>query len=276
MNKNIEFLDMNAKKIRRAILDVCYTSSAGHVGGSLSSTDILNVLYNDVMNIDPNNPTFEMRDRFILSKGHIAESLFCTLSIRGYFPKEDLKSFSQFKSKYIGHPNNKISGVEMNTGALGHGLSIAVGMAIAAKQDKKPYYTYVLMGDGELAEGSIWEAAMAASHYKLDNLITIIDRNGLQISGTTEDIMSLEQLHDKWKSFGFYVINTNGHNYESLFCAFDEAKKVSEKPVVIIADTIKGKGVSFMENNAKWHHGVMNENQYKQAICEVEGVDNDE
>ncbi|MDQ0360187.1 transketolase [Breznakia pachnodae] len=274
--KNIELLETNAKEIRRAVLDTCYASSAGHVGGSLSSTDILNVLYNHVMNVDPSNPDNDTRDRFVLSKGHIAESLFCTLSIRGYFPKEDLKSFSQFKSKYIGHPNNKISGIEMNTGALGHGLSVAVGMAIAAKQDEKPYYTYVLMGDGELAEGSIWEAAMAASHYKLDNLVAIIDRNGLQISGATEDVMSLEQLHDKWSAFGFHVISVNGHNYKDLIQVFDEAKAITGKPIVIIADTIKGKGVSFMENNAKWHHGVMDEEQYKQAIKEVEGADNNE
>lgn len=274
--KNIELLEMNAKVIRRAVLDTCYGSSAGHVGGSLSSTDILNVLYNYVMNIDPSDSENEARDRFVLSKGHIAESLFCTLSIRGYFPKEDLKSFSQFKSNYIGHPNNKISGIEMNTGALGHGLSVAVGMAIAAKQDEKLYYTYVLMGDGELAEGSIWEAAMAASHYKLDNLVAIVDRNGLQISGATEDVMSLEQLHDKWAAFGFHVVSVDGHNYKDLIQVFDEAKTITGKPIVIIADTIKGKGVSFMENNAKWHHGVMNEEQYKQAIQEVEGVDDNE
>ena len=269
---NIEQIKRNAKLIRKKVLDTCYQSSAGHIGGSLSSVDILNVLYNSVMDIEPSDPNNEERDRFVLSKGHIAESLFCTLAIRGYFSVEELNNFSCFGSKYIGHPNNKISGIEMNTGALGHGLSVALGMAIAAKQDEKSYYTYVLMGDGELAEGSVWEAAMAASHYKLDNLIAIIDRNGLQISGSTEEVMALEKLQDKWEAFGFHVLNVDGHDYEKLLHAFNEAKTITGKPIVIIANTIKGKGVSFMENDAHWHHGIMSESQYQQAISEVEGM----
>ena len=184
----------NAVTLRKQIVDVCYRSKAGHVGGSLSGIDILNVLYNHEMNIDPKEPKKDDRDRFILSKGHIAEALFVTLSNRGFFDASELETFSCAGSKYIGHPNNKINGVEMNTGALGHGLALGVGMAIAAKMDHKDYRTYVMMGDGEQAEGSIWEAAMAASHYNLDNLVAILDRNGLQISGTTEDVMSLKSM----------------------------------------------------------------------------------
>ncbi|WP_416327020.1 transketolase [[Eubacterium] hominis] len=262
----------HSKKLRRGIVEVCYQSKAGHVGGSLSGIDILNVLYNHVLHIDPTNPKKEDRDRFILSKGHIAEALFVTLADRGFFKEEELKTFSTYQSKYIGHPNNKINGVEMNTGALGHGLSLGVGMAIAAKMDHKEYRTYVMMGDGEQAEGSIWEAAMAAAHYKLDNLVAILDRNGLQISGTTEEVMSLKNIRAKWEGFGFEVIEIDGNDIDEILNAFDQAKQVKDKPVLILAHTVKGKGVSFMENEVAWHHGVLNEEQYHLAMQELGGV----
>lgn len=268
----VEQLETNARNIRKQVLELCYRSSAGHLGGSLSSVDILNVLYNSVMFVNPKIPNDEIRDRFILSKGHIAESLFSTLAIRGYFPLSDLNEFSQFKSNYIGHPNNKINGIEMNTGALGHGLSIGVGVALAAKLNKQTHTTYVLMGDGECAEGSLWEAAMAASHYQLDNLVAIIDRNELQISGSTESVMALGDLEAKFTAFGFHVLSVSGHDYTQLLDVFKKAKQVKGKPVMIIAHTIKGKGVSFMENQVKWHHGVMSEKEYQQAKQEIEGV----
>lgn len=270
MNK-IELVN-NAVTLRKQIIDVCYRSKAGHVGGSLSGIDILNVLYNHEMNIDPKEPKKADRDRFILSKGHIAEALFVTLANRGFFEEKELETFSCAGSKYIGHPNNKINGVEMNTGALGHGLALGVGMAIAAKMDHKDYRTYVMMGDGEQAEGSIWEAAMAASHYNLDNLVAILDRNGLQISGTTEDVMSLKDIKAKWTGFGFEVIEINGNDYDEILDAFDKAKTIKGKPTLILAHTIKGKGVSFMENEVAWHHGVLNEEQYHQAMNELGGA----
>lgn len=269
---NLQQLQEKGQQLRKDIVDICYASSAGHVGGALSSIDILNVLYNNEMNIDPKEPKKMDRDRFILSKGHIAEALFVTLADRGFFPKEELATYSCFQSKYIGHPNNKITGVEMNTGALGHGLALGVGIAIGAKMKQESYRTYVLMGDGEQAEGSVWEAAMAASHYQLDNLVAILDRNGLQISGGTEDVMSLKDIHAKWTSFGFYVIEIDGHNYEEIQTAFAKAKEVKGKPTLILANTTKGKGVSFMENEIAWHHGVMSKEQYEIAIQELGGV----
>lgn len=268
---NIEQLQEKGNELRANIIEVCYQSKAGHVGGSLSSIDILNVLYHHEMKIDADNPKMRQRDRFVLSKGHIAEALFVTLADCDFFPKEDLDTFSMYQSKYIGHPNNKIEGVEMNTGALGHGLSVGVGMAIAAKMDDAKYRTYVLMGDGEQAEGSIWEGAMAASHYQLDNLVAILDRNGLQISGPTEDVMSLQNVGNKWRSFGFHVIEIDGHDYSEILDAFDQARKMKGKPTLILANTIKGKGVSFMENQVSWHHGVLNEEQYKIALQELGG-----
>lgn len=269
---NILQLQEKGQQLRRDIVDICYASSAGHVGGALSAIDILNVLYHDEMKIDPKEPKKHDRDRFILSKGHIAEALFVVLADKGFFPKEELQRYSCFQSKYIGHPNNKINGVEMNTGALGHGLALGVGIAIGAKMNQEEVRTYVLMGDGEQAEGSVWEAAMAASHYKLDNLVAILDRNGLQISGSTEDVMSLKDIEAKWRSFGFHVISIDGHNYEEIKTAFAKAKTIKGKPTLLLANTIKGKGVSFMENEIAWHHGVMSEEQYNLAIQELGGV----
>lgn len=263
-------LKESANALRKDIVTMCYKSKAGHVGGSLSSIDILNALYNAEMKHRPQEADWPQRDRFVLSKGHVAESLFAVLAQQGYIEKEELDTFSAFGSRLIGHPNNKIDGIEMNTGALGHGVCVAVGMAIAGKMDQSPWRVYCLMGDGEQAEGSVWEAAMAASFYKLDNLVLILDRNGLQISGNTEEVMALRDIRLKYESFGFNVIEIDGHDYEDLMAAFTIARHTKGKPTLILAHTIKGKGVSFMENIASWHHGVLNEEQYEQAIKELE------
>ncbi|MBP2070952.1 transketolase [Thermoanaerobacterium butyriciformans] len=264
-------LKIKATQIRLDLINMIYESKSGHIGGSLSSADILTVLYYNVMNIDPNNPNWEERDRFILSKGHSVEAYYSVLADKGYFPKEELKTYCKFGTRLIGHPNNKIPGIEMNTGALGHGLSIAVGMALGAKMDNKSFRVFTLMGDGELAEGSNWEAAMAASHYKLNNLIGIVDRNKLQISGNTEEVMSLEPLEDKWKSFGWDVLTTDGNDIEKLIDTFNAAiASANDKPKLILAYTTKGKGVKFIENKANWHHRVPTEEEYKAAISELQ------
>jgi transketolase len=245
-----------------------YKAQTGHIGGSLSATDILVSLYYGVMKIDPQKPKWDERDRFILSKGHSVEAYYAVLSSKGYFPKEELETYGCFQSRLLGHPNVKVPGVEMNTGALGHGLSIAVGMALAGKMDRHDYRVYVLMGDGEQAEGSNWEAAMAAANYNLDNLVGIIDRNRLQISGNTEQVMRLENLADKWSAFGWQVTETDGHNINTLVDTFSSLPH-NGKPHLVIADTIKGKGVSFMENRPEWHHGVLSIEQYNQAMNEL-------
>ena len=269
MNR-IEFLKNKAIQIRKELLQMIYDAKTGHTGGSLSSVDILVALYYEIMKIDPKNPKWESRDRFVLSKGHSVEGYYTILADSGFFPKDELKYFCKFNSRLIGHPSVKIPGVEMNTGALGHGLSVAVGMALAGKMDKKGYKVYVLMGDGELAEGSIWEGAMAARHYKLDNLIGIIDRNHLQISGNTENIMSLENLKEKWNSFGWNVLVEDGNNIKKMIDIFKKIPIVKEKPHLIIANTVKGKGVSFIENDAKWHHKVPNIEQLERAMKELD------
>lgn len=271
MKDVVEQLKLKANQLRKDVLDVVYESKAGHIGGSLSSLDILTVLYYDVLNVDSKNPKDPSRDRFILSKGHIAESLYCVLADKGYFDKAKLKTYSKFQSTLIGHPNVKNPGVELNTGSLGHGLSASVGIALAGKRNKEQYRVFTLMGDGEQAEGSIWEAAMSAAHYKLDNLIAIVDRNGLQISGTTEDVMSLNDLSGKWSKFGWNVIEVDGNDVEELLKVLNNVPFVKEKPTMIIANTIKGKGISFMENNPKWHHGVPTKEEYGQAIKDLEG-----
>ena len=266
---NINFLEKKAAQIRMDLLRMIYEGKTGHTGSSLSCTDILTTLYYGVLKVDPNNPKWEERDRFILSKGHSVEGFYCILGDKGFFPKEELMTFSKFGSKFIGHPNNKVPGVEMNTGALGHGLSISVGMALAAKMDGKSYKVFTLMGDGEQAEGSVWEAAMAGAHYKLDNLTAIIDRNKLQISGSTEDVMALETLEDKWRSFGWEVIAVNGHDYQQMLEAFDNIPAADGKPTLIMAYTTKGKDVSYMENVAHWHHGVPTAEQLETALKEL-------
>lgn len=265
----IELLEKKAAQIRMDLLKMIYRGKTGHTGGALSCTDILTTLYYGVMKVDPANPKWEDRDRFILSKGHSVEGYYCILGDKGFFPKEELETFSEFGSKFIGHPNNKVPGVEMNTGALGHGLSVSVGMALASRMNGKGYRVFTLMGDGEQAEGSVWEAAMSAAHYKLDNLIAIVDRNMLQISGATEEVMALNCLEDKWKSFGWEVIAVDGHDYRQLMDVLGNTPKTSGKPTLIMAYTTKGKGVSYMENVAHWHHGVPTAEQLELALNEL-------
>jgi len=266
----IKFLQNKAIQIRKELLQMIYNAKTGHTGGSLSSVDILVALYYEIMKIDPKNPKWKARGRFVLSKGHSVEGYYTILADLGFFPKEELKNFCKFNSRLIGHPSVKVPGVEMNTGALGHGLSVAVGMALAGKMNKKNYKVYVLMGDGELAEGSIWEGAMAAGNYKLENLIGIIDRNHLQISGNTENVMSLENLKEKWNSFGWNVMVEDGNNIEKMIDIFKKMPIIKEKPHLIIANTVKGKGVSFIENDAKWHHKVPSKEQLEKAMKELD------
>lgn len=255
---------------RKRILKYILGAKAGHTGGSLSSTDILNVLYNEVLNVSPENFKSPDRDRYVQSKGHCVEALYVVLADKGFFPEEDLNTLCKYKSHYIGHPTRKINGVEQNTGALGHGLPICVGTAIAAKMDKKNFRVFTLMGDGELPEGSNWEAALSAAHYKLDNLCAIIDKNGMQITAPTADVMNTDPLDAKWKAFGWAVREVDGNNVAALKEAFAALPFEKGKPSVIIANTIKGKGISFMENQLKWHHGVPTAAQYEQAQEELD------
>ncbi|HZH60888.1 MAG TPA: transketolase [Metabacillus sp.] len=267
--EEITFLKRKAIEIRKSLLTMIYEARTGHTGGSLSNTDILTVLYYKIMNIDPNNPKWENRDRYVQSKGHSVESLWAILADKGFFPKEELKTFSKFNSRLIGHPNNKVPGIEMNTGSLGHGLPISVGMALAAKMDGKSYRVYTLMGDGEQAEGSVWEGAMAASQYQLDNLIAIIDRNRLQITNNTEDVMGLEPLGDKWRSFGWEVVEVDGNDVEELVNVLSNTPKTPGKPTLVLANTVKGKGITFAENQVGWHHRVPTEEEYNLAMEEL-------
>ncbi|SMP52050.1 transketolase [Sphaerochaeta associata] len=263
----LQELKVQAVQTRKALLSMIYHAKTGHTGGALSSADIMTALFFHVLKLDPSNPFWEERDYFILSKGHCVEGYLAVLAERGFFPPEELETFSRFKSRLIGHPNNKIPGIEMNTGALGHGLSISVGMAIGLKKDRKTNRVFTLMGDGEQAEGSVWEAAMAAGHYKLDNLVAIIDRNHLQISGSTEDVMSLEPLAARWESFGWEVKEIDGNAMDEVVQALTSTPLKPEKPTLIIAHTIKGKGVKAMENVASWHHGVPNKGLYEEAMA---------
>lgn len=265
----INELELKAKAVRREVVKMIYEAKGGHIGGALSAVDIMVALYYHAMKVDPKNPKNVDRDRFILSKGHSVEPYWCILADLGFIDSEELKTFSQFGTRLIGHPNNKVPGVEMNTGALGHGLPVAVGMAIAAKKDKKTYKVYTLMGDGEQAEGSVWEGAMAAAHYKLDNLVAIVDRNRLQISGCTEDVMGLEPFADKWSSFGWHVVAVDGNNISQLVESLNQIPEIPGKPTLILANTIKGKGVSFIENKVSWHHHVPTEEQYQLALEEL-------
>ncbi|MEN9404832.1 MAG: hypothetical protein RL091_3535 [Verrucomicrobiota bacterium] len=254
--------------LRRRMLQLIHGAGAGHTGGGLSCLDILNVLYNRILRITPETTEDPLRDRYVQSKGHCVEALYAVMSDRGYFPDAALDTVCHYKSYYVGHPTRKIKGMEMNTGALGHGLPICLGMALAAKQDAAAYRVYTLLGDGELAEGSNWEAAMAASHYKLDNLVAILDHNTLQITGHTKDVMSNEPLADKWLAFGWEVRPVNGHDYAALTTAITTPHP--GKPLLVIANTVKGKGVSFMENVGKWHHGVPSDAELAQAITELD------
>lgn len=265
----IKELQVKAVEIRRLLLNVIYTAKTGHTGGALSSADILTALFYKIMRLNPKEPGWDGRDRFILSKGHCVEGYYSILADLGYISGETLFTFSQPESPLIGHPNNHIPGIEMNTGALGHGLSLGTGMALGFKLDKKDNRVFVLMGDGEQAEGSIWEAAMAASNYKLDNLVAIIDRNRLQISGDTEDIMALEPLDMKWRAFGWNVREIDGNDMASIVRTLNECPFEKERPSLIIAHTVKGKGVHEMENVAKWHHGVPDQALFESAMRQL-------
>lgn len=259
-----------AKKIRRGIIEEVYSNQSGHPGGSLSIADILAVLYFKEMNINPKETQWEERDRLVLSKGHCAPALYAALANRGFFDVEELKTFRNINGRLQGHPDKKhIPGVDMSTGSLGQGLSSANGMAIAGKMDNKKYRVYCILGDGELEEGQVWEASMTANKNKLDNLCVIVDNNNLQIDGTIDEVMSPYPIDEKFRSFGFEVIKIDGHNIEEIIKGFEVARNIKQKPVCIIAKTIKGKGVSFMENQVGWHGKAPNEEQYLQALEEL-------
>ncbi len=262
----MENLKALAYELREDVIDVIMSGKAGHIGGDMSVMEILTELYFDQMNVSPENMDDPDRDKFVMSKGHSVEAYYAVLAKKGFFDREDLvANFSKFGSKYIGHPNNKLPGIEMNSGSLGHGLPVCVGMALAGKMNGQDYRVYTVMGDGEVAEGSVWEGAMAASHYKLDNLCAVVDRNRLQISGSTEDVMSHDDLHERFFSFGWHVIDVaDGNDIDQLKAAFEEAKTVKGKPSMLIANTVKGKGSSVMENKANWHHKVPNEEELAQ------------
>jgi transketolase len=266
---NLE-LQKKALDIRKGIVTAVHSAKSGHPGGSLSATDIFTYLYFEEMNIDPANPKAEDRDRFVLSKGHVAPGLYSTLANRGYFPVEDLKTLRHTGSYLQGHPDMKhIPGVDMSSGSLGQGLSCAVGMALAAKLQGKDYRTYCLCGDGEIQEGQIWEAAMFAGHRNLDNLVVIVDNNNLQIDGKISDVCSPYPIDKKFEAFNFHVINVDGNDFDSLRAAFEEAKATKGMPTAIVAKTIKGKGVSFMEDNAGWHGKAPNDDEYATAMEEL-------
>ena len=267
----IERLENIAKQIRLDIIEEVYSAKSGHPGGALSAADILAVLYFHEMNINEKKPNMENRDRFVLSKGHASAALYATLANRGFFSIDILKTFRNINSNLQGHPDkNKVPGVDMTTGSLGQGLSAANGMAIAAKMDNKDYRVYCILGDGEIEEGQIWEAAMTSNKYKLDNLCVIVDNNNLQIDGTIEEVMSSYPIDEKFRSFGFEIIKIDGHDIEEIIKAFEVAKNIKGKPTCIIAKTVKGKGISYMENQVGWHGKAPNEEQYKEAIAELE------
>lgn len=264
-------LELLCEKNRKRLVEVVYNAHAGHIGGDLSCLNVMTALYFEVMrNISPANPKNPDRDRFVLSKGHCVEALYVTLEAKGFLKSEVMDTLGKFGSILSGHPTIEVPGIEVNSGALGHGLSIGAGMAIAAKMDKKDYRTYVLMGDGEQGEGSIYEAAMAGNRYHLDNLVAIIDRNHLQISGNTEDVMPIDSIKERWSAFGWDVITMNGDSMEDIVKTFAAIDYQNGKPHLLVSETTKGKGVSFMEGIAKWHHGVLNEDQCKAAVKEIE------
>lgn len=255
---------------RKKILKYILGAKAGHTGGSLSCIDILNVLYNHTMNVGPGNFTSPDRDRYIQSKGHTVEALYVVLADKGFFPESNLETLCRYQSHYIGHPTRKVNGIEQNTGALGHGLSLSVGTALAAKMDRKNYKVFTLLGDGELPEGSNWEAALTASHYKLDNLCAILDKNTLQITGATADVCNTDPVDEKFESFGWAVQHVDGHDLKALKETLDRIPFSEGKPSLVIAHTVKGKGISFMENQIKWHHGVPSSEQYSNAMEELD------
>lgn len=263
-----------AYQLRKDAVDIIRAGKAGHIGGDMSVMEILVELYFKQMNISPENADDSDRDLFVLSKGHSMEAYYAVLAEKGFLDKDEvLRSFSRFNTKYIGHPNNKLPGIEMNSGSLGHGLPVCVGMAKAGKMDRRNYRVYVVMGDGELAEGSVWEGAMAARQYGLDNLCAIVDRNRLQISGNTEDVMGHDDLHERFRSFGWHVIDVaDGNDIDQLDTAFEEAKTVKGRPTVLIANTVKGKGSPIMENQVSWHHKVPTDAEYQIIMRDLENT----
>ena len=271
MEKLEKQLALRATEARLLALDAVHTAASGHIGGSLSIIDALTTLYFGVMNVDPANRLDPDRDRFVLSKGHCTPALYPVLALRGYFPVEDIKLFRSIKGHYSGHAEMRhVKGVDMSTGSLGQGISAAVGMALAGKVAKKDYRVYVICGDGEIEEGQVWEAAMSAAKYHLDNLCAMVDVNGLQIDGATKDVMPSAPLDKKFEAFNWNVIHVDGHDYDALEKAFAEAAACKGKPTVLLLKTVKGKGVSFMENNAGWHGKAPNDEQYAQAKAELE------
>lgn len=262
-----------ANNIRIGIIEEVYNAKCGHPGGSLSIADIMTYLYFEEMNINPSEPRFEGRDRFVLSKGHTAPALYATLAERGFFPKEDLKTLRKTASYLQGHPDMKgVPGVDMSTGSLGQGISAACGMALSSKLDGKPFRVYTVLGDGESEEGQVWEAAMFAAHYKLDNLVAVLDLNGLQIDGPITEVMNPTPHDEKFRAFGWHVITIDAHNFDEIESAFAEARRTEGKPTVIIARSIKGKGVSYMENACEWHGQAPKEDLYKVAVSDLEKI----
>ena len=262
-------LQKTACKVRMGVIEGTYNAKSGHPGGSLSIADTLTYLYFKKMNVDPKNPNDPDRDRFVLSKGHTAPALYSALALKGYFPQEEIKSLRHIGALLQGHPCISIDGVDMSSGSLGQGISAACGMALAGKLEGKSYRVYTVLGDGEIEEGQVWEAAMFAAHYKLDNLVAVVDNNGLQIDGKITDVCSPEPITDKFAAFGWHVITVNAHDFDALDAAFTDADTITDKPVVIVQKSIKGKGVSFMENQVGWHGTAPNKEQYEQAMEEL-------
>lgn len=274
--EKIKALSLHAANVRKMALEAVYSAGAGHPGGSLSAADILTYLYMEEMNVNPDEPKAADRDRFVLSKGHCSPALYGVLAERGFIPKEDIKTFRNADSYLQGHPDMKgVPGVDMSTGSLGQGISAACGMAKAAKLNGKDYRVYTMLGDGECEEGQVWEAAMFAAHYKLNNLIAFLDFNGLQIDGDITKVMNPTPFDKKFEAFGWNVIRINAHDFNLIEAAVKEAKSVEDKPTLILADSIKGKGVSFMENKAEWHGAAPNKEQYEQAISELDAYINE-
>ena len=267
--KLVRQLEIDAAKVRLGIVEGIHEAKAGHPGGSLSCADLLTYLYTHRMNVDPANPDDPTRDRLVLSKGHGAPALYAALALRGFFPMDEMKTLRKIGSRLQGHPDLKTPGVDMSTGSLGQGISAACGMALSGKISCDPYKVYALLGDGEIQEGEVWEAAMFASHYKLDNLVAIVDNNGLQIDGKVSEVMSPYPIDEKFEAFGWHVININGHDFNEMEKAFNEAETVMQKPTVIIMRSLKGRGVSYMENEVDWHGKAPNDEEYEIAVAEL-------
>ena len=270
---DIKALEKTAAEVRVGVVKAIHNAGSGHPGGSLSAADIVTALYFSEMNVDPKNPKMEGRDKFILSKGHAGPVQYSALALKGYFPVEDFMTLRKLGSKFQGHPDmNKVPGIEMSTGSLGQGFAAAGGMAIANKLNNDPGRIYVLLGDGEIQEGIVWEAAMSAAHYKLDNMVGILDYNGLQIDGRNEDVMTVAPVAEKFRAFGWNVLEINGHDFEEILDAFAKDRECKGKPTMIVAKTVKGKGVSFMEDNAGWHGKAPNDEETEQAVAELGGT----